>query len=701
MTVLFRWITVPATCFGIPAKFLICTLHIILCGKTLLHGQDIFTKEGIHIKEVWIPLSDGTRLAADLYLPKETEKPERLPVLLEYLPYRKDEGRGNRYPLFSYFVLRGYVVARVDIRGTGRSEGKLVDGEYSEQEQSDGEEVIAWLSEQNFSNGNVGMFGISWGGFNALHMAMRQPPALKAIISLMSTDDIYEDDVHFIDGMMHIDAYEIGQDLTNALPGAPDFIIDSAYFRNRFDTEPWLLKYKRQQNDGPFWNRASLNEDYTRIDVPSFIIGGWYDGYRDFVPRMLKNTDAPIKALLGPWNHTWPNWASPEPAMEWRDMAVRWFDHWLKDIDNGIMKNPKLYYFQRAYHEPGTNLTEIPGRWMQSESWPQTHDSLLYVQPNQTLATAAASFEHQLKYKPSVGIEASGSVMWWGDWAPDQTNADAQSLVYDSEPIKGEVAIIGFPEVVLQVSANAPAANWLVRLSDVAPDGKVTQITGAGFNGTHRNSSEKPEPLAIDSTYTLQIQLHATSWTFQKGHKIRLAINNAQWPMIWPTPYPMTTSLFSSSLLPSYVKLPLALPAAIPLKEPFQKPEIDPELPGYTSLASETLSGFAEVNEVKQDEKTMGTSVLATNSGSDQYPWGMVDYTESITHSVDDAKPALASVKSIYTITVKLNGRELVWSGELIFSSDVHHYYFDYTRRLQENGEFVRERNWTETIDRN
>ena len=222
---------------------------------------------GIEIREVWIPMPDGVRLAADLYMPADAAETDRFPVILEYLPYRKDEGRSHRFPFFSYFVRHGYIVARVDIRGTGRSQGKLVDGEYSEQEQQDGEQVIDWLSRQPFSTGKVAMMGISWGGFNALHLAMRRPPALKTIISLMSTDDIYEDDVHFMDGIMHIDAYEIGQDLANALPGAPDFVIDEAYFRDRFDTEPWLLKYKRHQTDGPFWDRASLNTDYGRIDA--------------------------------------------------------------------------------------------------------------------------------------------------------------------------------------------------------------------------------------------------------------------------------------------------------------------------------------------------------------------------------------------------------------------------------------------------
>ena len=275
----------------------------------------------IIIREVWIPMADGVRLAADLYMPGNLNEDDRLPVLLEYLPYRKDEHRKLRYPVFSYFVNRGYIVARVDIRGTGRSEGKLIEYEYTEQEQLDGEVVIDWLSKQDFSSGNVGMFGISWGGFNALHLAIRQPPALKAILAMMATDDIYEDDVHFIDGMMHVDAYEIGRDVKNIIPGAPDFTIDEDYFKHKFDTEPWLLKYKRHQRDGPFWDRASLNRDYSLLQTPVFLISGWYDGYRDSTPRILEHVDAPKKAIVGPWNHTFPHMATPPPGIEWREEA--------------------------------------------------------------------------------------------------------------------------------------------------------------------------------------------------------------------------------------------------------------------------------------------------------------------------------------------------------------------------------------------
>ncbi|HZN02939.1 MAG TPA: CocE/NonD family hydrolase, partial [Candidatus Polarisedimenticolia bacterium] len=195
---------------------------------------------GIAMREVRIPMPDGVRLAADLWMPADAaaKKPKRYPVLLEYLPYRKTESRGDRFGLYAYFVRRGYVVARVDIRGTGNSEGVLIPHEYSDIENQDGDAAIAWLARQAFSTGKVGMFGISWGGFNSIHMAMRNPPALGAIIAVDATDDLYQDDVHFMDGGIHVDSWEMSMDLANAMPGAPDYAIDDRLFADRFDQKP-------------------------------------------------------------------------------------------------------------------------------------------------------------------------------------------------------------------------------------------------------------------------------------------------------------------------------------------------------------------------------------------------------------------------------------------------------------------------------
>jgi hypothetical protein len=679
------------------------TALMLLLGVFFIQGQvtgqdQVVIAGNIQIKEVWIPLKDGTNLAVDLYMSVDMKQNEKLPVILEYLPYRKDESRSGRLGTFSYFVDHGYVVARVDMRGTGRSEGKLVDGEYSEQEQLDGEEIIDWLSRQDFSTGNIAMFGISWGGFNSLHMAMRHPPALKTIISCMSTDDIYEDDTHYMDGMNHIDAYELTMDLANILPGAPDFNIEGDYFKNRFETEPWLLKYKKQQADGPFWNRASLNEDYSLIDIPVFLVGGYYDGYRDIVPRMVQNADVPYKALLGPWNHTFPHNAYPEPAIEWREMVVRWLDHWLKGKDTGILEEPSVYYYQRDWHAPGLDLTNIPGRWYVSDQWPETNDSLLYLNQDHDLVATPEEFEHSLIYNPT-GADASGVAAWWGDWFPDQKNADAHSLVYDSELITDSFEIVGFPQVTLQTTADAPAANWLVRLSDVAPNGMVTHITGAGFNANHVESSEKPIQLIKDKIYTIKIDLHATSWTFQNGHRIRLSVNNSQWPMIWPSPYNMTTTIRSDDHGKSFLKLPVLINPT-PLAKPFSKPVAVPKLDGYKSIASETPSGYPETKEVVRNERTRTTTVFATNSGSYKYPWGVHHNVESITSKVSDDNPANASVQSTYVISVELENRTLKWTGILDFTSDEKTFFYRYKRILEENGKVIKEKEWEEDIPR-
>lgn len=661
------------------------------------------TFEGVTIREVQITMPDGIRLAADLYVPENLSSSERLPVLLEYLPYRKDEGRRNRFGLFHYFVKRGYIVARVDIRGTGNSEGKLIPYEYAEIEQRDGEVVIDWLSKQSFSNGNVGMFGISWGGFNAIHMAMRRPPALKTIISLMSTDDIYQDDVHFMDGMMHIDAYEIGQDLANSLPGAPAFKMDEDYFKNRFETTPWLLQYKKQQRDGPFWDRASLNADYSKINIPVFVIGGWYDGYRDAVFRMMEHMKTPVKALIGPWNHTFPNWADPPPAIEWRAEAVRWFDQFLKGKRTGILDEPLLAAFVRDWHPPGTSPTEIHGSWHRSNEWPASPEATktFFLGTGKELVEASPSQEtkQKLRYVPSAGPEAGGSVMWWGDWSPDQRAGDSLSLVFETDPLVEDVSILGFPQIHLTVSADAPHANWLVRLNDVAPDGQVTIVTGAGANGTHRESAERPSVIQEGKEFPLDIELHATSWIFRKGHRIRVAINNAQWPMIWPSPYRFTSSLYLGGPKGSHIVLPIITGTGLDGSD-FLLPEESPQLPGYASIAAGTNSGYAEVSGVVRDPKTGTVTVRLVNKDGTQYPWGRMFSDEEIVHKVNDKDPARASVESKYAIRAEVGTRLLLWEGILLFESDAKKFYYTYTRRVLENGALLRTRTWKETIRR-
>jgi predicted acyl esterase len=662
------------------------------------------THEGVEIKEVWIPMPDGVRLAASLFMPANREGTDAFPVLLEYLPYRKDESRKSRFALFSYFVARGYIVARVDIRGTGTSEGRLIEYEYADQEQEDGEVVIDWLSKQSWSTGEVGMFGLSWGAFNSIQMAMRNPPALKAIVAVQGTDDLYRDDVHFIDGMMHVDSYELGVDIANILPAPPDYVIDEAYFRDRFDTEPWLLKYKRQQHDGPFWNRASLDSDYSSIKVPTFVIGGWYDGYRDSVPRMLEKLEAPAKGVMGPWAHTWPNWPYPEPGIEWRHEAVRWFDHWLKGENTGIVDEPRFAVYVRQWHPPGVVET-VPGYWRWEDGWPieRTENTALYAQADHTLSEAepigGEGKTHRLRYVPTVGVEASGNVNWWGDFPWDQRGTDAYSLVYDSDPLEQDLEILGFPRAILHVSADAPLVNWIVRVSDIAPDGTVTQVAGAGMSGAHRKSSEEPESLVPGQLHRLEYDLHFTSWVFPEGHRIRLAVNNALWPMIWPTPFAMTTTLNVEGASASHIVLPVAPESDRP---DFLPPAENPELPGYSNLEfdDESVSGYAETRSIERIPLESKTRIVAAGASGSVHLGTKIKYSEEIVHEARDDDPARASVAGKTRYVVELEGRTVTVEGILSFTSDLEDFSYSYTRRVLENGKLVREKTWEEAIPR-
>ncbi len=678
---------------------LLLLFTILAATQSIANAAD--KPRGGEIREVFIPMPDGVQLAVDLYVPANLESDEKLPIIIEYNPYRKDEGRGSRFGLYQYFVENDYIVARIDIRGTGRSTGVVVQHEYTDQEQEDAEVAIDWLSKRPYSNGNIGMFGISWSGFNSIHLAMRNPPALKAIIAVDSADDLYEDDVHYMDGIMHVDAWEIDMDIANAQPASPDFIIDDAYYRDRFNTDPWMVQYKRQQRDGPFWNRASLNEDYASIKVPTYVIGGWYDGYRDSVPRMLENLKAPVKGMIGPWQHTFPNWGYPGKGIEWRAEAVRWFDHWLRDADNGIMDEPKFSVFVRNWHRPGTDAPEITGTWRYEDGWPikRAKSEVLYPSAAHTLSNKPEKpQEHKLKYKPTTGIVAGGPVMWFGDLAWDQQPADGQSMVYDSGTLEEDLEILGMPVANLQVSADAPHANWIVRLSDVAPDGQVSLVSAAGLNGTHRNSAENPEDLVPGQIYPLKIDMHFTSWVFPKGHRIRLAVNNALWPMLWPSPYPMTTSLHLGK------GTKLTLPVIPYEKRPaphYPEPVEYADYPGYGEGESETPSGYAEINTVERNYLTQTVKVHARDAGYSDYPWGRVHYLASIYHTTNDKDPAHTAVDAEYKYTWDLkDNRELVFQGLFNFHSDVDNFYYEFTRKLFENGTLVKERTWEESIPR-
>ena len=647
----------------------------------------------IRMESGWIPMKDGIRLAVTLYMPNGGKAGEKFPAVLEYHPYRKDDGTAQRdYELYSYFVRRGYVCARVDIRGFGNSEGVPTDREYSEQEQLDGLQIISWLAHQPWSNGNVGMMGISWSGFNSLQMAMRHAPELKAIIAVDATAELFHDDVHYMDGMAHVDEFELNMDMAPGMTGAPDYTLDEKVLGPRFDAPPWSLLYLKHQHDGPFWR--SPVRPYSEIRIPCFIIGGLLDGYRDSITDMLQQTKAPLKAIVGPWNHTFPHDAVPGPEIEWRAEAVRWWDYWLKGRDTGVLNDPRLVIYMQHWHPPDPNLPNVPGEWRREDSWPprDVRDTVFFPQPNHTLQnTAPATEVHQLKYVPSIGVEAG---FWWGELLSDPRPVDAFSLVYDSAPLREDVAILGRPRALLKASATAPLADWFARLSDVAPDGTVTQITGAGINGAQRESMTERRALEPGRVYPLDIAMHLTSWVFPKGHRIRLAVSNALWPMILPTPYSMTTSLElggdgSRLILPVVPVKGTPAPAFQPPQPAEQRPDI--KSIGYPWPGEWTL---------ERDEANQKATVRWKGKAETDYPWGKeIDY-ENLVYDVDDAHPETSAVHGEAESIFTLKGRELRWRGHLSVTTDQKNFYYKYTRELLKDGRMVKQQTWEETIPR-
>ena len=648
------------------------------------------------IENNWLTLKDGVRLSVTYYRPTPRSQGEKFPVLFEFLPYRKDDsGYAHTYSQFTYFVRRGYIMVRADIRGTGSSEGAVPDREYSEQELDDACDVIDQLSKLPDSNGRVGMWGKSWGGFNSIQVAMRQPPALKAILATEATDDLFHDDVHHMDGAFHCDQFMPSMDNTNTYPKSPNYPLDEAYFRDRFNHYPWFLTYTKNQLDGEFWRKNSLRWQYDKIRIPCYLIGGLLDGYRDSIPRMLENMKVPIRAALGPYKHDWPDNGVPGPNYEWRHEAVRWWDYWLKDKDTGIMDDAPLALFMREGHGPDAALEITPGHWI-SEVWPipgttwQKHFPSEYRQlQNQPGKQTAES----LRYVPSYGVQTG---LWWGEPTGDIRPDDAGSLVFDGPPVEKSFEIAGFPRVRLRISADAPLAHWVARLEDVQPDGSVSLVTGMLLNGSQRNSRLKPEALVPGKVYDLEFEMHFTTWTFKPGHRIRLALSNSLFPMTWPTPYPMTTKLYLGG---ENTRLELPMIPSVQRKVPaFRTPEPRERRTEVRHLGSAPWpQGFYEW---KRDLWTTKTSVEWKGYEDSEIDGRRYHSWERNYYETNDEKPAESRFSGEAGHRINLEGRTIEFKTTLDVQSDEKNFHVTVTRFIYENAELLRQREWKETVPR-
>jgi putative CocE/NonD family hydrolase len=539
------------------------------------------------IDNTWIPLADGCRLAATIWLP-EVAGDHPVPAILEYLPYRKDDSRAVRDSTYHpYFAGHGYASIRVDMRGTGASDGILLD-EYLPQEQDDALEVLAWIAAQPWCTGDAGIIGISWGGFNGLQIAARRPPQLKAVISACSTDDRYADDVHYRGGcLLTTDALAWASHMfaMNGLPPDPELVGErwrDMWLDRLGHTPPYVEAWMSHQTRDAFWQQGSVCENYSDITCAVYAVGGWADAYTNAIPRLLEGLPGPRKGLIGPWSHNYPHAGVPGPAIGFLQECLRWWDYWLKGIDTGIMDEPMLRVWVQDSVRPSPFYGERPGRWVAETGWPAPGLETRTYWLNEHSLEDAPGAEKRITYRASqLGGFAAGVWCPYGHAADlpfDQRAEDGLSLTFDSPPLEEAMEVVGYPEVTLSVAADQPNALLAVRLCDVAATGASLLVSRGFLNLTHRDGHTDPQPLEPGQRYTVTLRLDLLAHRLPAGHRWRVTVSPAHWPMAWPSPKPVTLSLFTGA--GSQLRLPVRAPK--PEDEqlaPFGLPEVSQSIP--------------------------------------------------------------------------------------------------------------------------
>ncbi|MEX2649802.1 MAG: CocE/NonD family hydrolase [Alphaproteobacteria bacterium] len=527
-----------------------------------------FPRKVHELETVWIPMSDGIRLAARVWLPEDAER-DPVPAILEYIPYRRRDGtRLGDDPMHGYWAGHGYACVRLDIRGSGDSEGVIHD-EYTKQEHDDAIEAIAWLSRQPWCSGTVGMIGISWGGFNALQVAARRPPALKAIITACSTDDRYADDIHYMGGALLNDNLNWGSAFFAIMARPPDgHVVGNAWramWQQRLGAvRPYFESWLRHPHRDGTWQHGSVCEDWGAIECAVMAVGGWADGYSNAVFRLLANLRAPRLGIVGPWGHRYPYDGVPGPAIGFLQEGLRWWDHWLKGNATGIMAEPMLRAYVQDGIAPAPHYDERPGRWVAEPQWPSPHAAprTYHLNGDGLGERAGAEVERVVASPQTTGLAG-------GEWCPyglgglspelpsDQREDDGKSLVFDSAPLTERLEILGAPVVELVIAANKPVANAIVRMCDVAPDGASTRVSFGVLNLTHRAGHARPRKLRPGKAEKVRVWLNDIGHAFAPGHRIRIALSTSYWPMVWPAPEPVSLTVTAGA---SRLELPVRAP---------------------------------------------------------------------------------------------------------------------------------------------
>lgn len=661
------------------------------------------------IENTWIPMPDGTRLAARMWIPEKAGR-KPVPAIFEYIPYRKRDFKRIRDEInHQYFAGYGYACVRVDIRGSGDSEGVLTD-EYLEQELSDGENIIRWISEQRWCNGKVGIIGISWGGFNGLQLAARQPEALKAVITVCSTDDRYKDDVHYMGGCMLGDnlSWASAMFAKNSLPPDPEIVGDQwkGMWRQRLEGSGlWLEKWLRHQSRDDYWKHGSICEDYSKIKIPVLAASGWADGYTNAVFRLMENLNVPRMGLVGPWSHKYPNMGIPGPAIGFLQESIRWWDQWLNDEETGIMDEPMLRAWMQESMPPSTQYKDRPGYWVGLNEWPSPiiENKTFVLQQDHLLRDQLLSKQEQQVSSPMLVRSPLRLGLFAGKWcsynAPpdlpgDQREEDGGALVFQGEILTEALEVLGATSVELMLESDEPVAYVAVRLSDVSPDGKATRVTYGIKNLAHRNGHEQPEPLEPGKKYNINLQLNEIAHVFPKGHRFRISLSTSYWPLAWTPPEIATLQLYPEQ---SKVHLPVKTQKGI---TNLKFPEPQGAQPASTvKLLRNGDEKWQVFRDLVDDKSTLWVLKDSGTQKIEEINLTMSDFSEEKYSIVNDDLTTVRGETKTQTF-LERDRWKIRTKTHTILTSDKEYFYIQATLDAYEGEARIFSKNWHEKIPR-
>lgn len=639
-------------------------------------------------RRVFVEMGDGVRIALTVYQP-DADGDGPFPAVVESLPYRKDDDCTARdWSTYAYLAKHGIAGVRVDIRGTGASNG-IIENEYTGQEQADTLEVMRWLAAQDWCTGDLGMWGISWGGFSSLQTAMLQPPELKAIAPMHATHDRFASDVHYTGGSLHaaeqVD-WPTSMVALNGLPPDPDIVGDVWFeeWMERLEGTPqWPFEWLHHQKRDLYWLHGSPCADYGAIQCPTLLIGGWIDGYVDGMLALAEHLTCPTRTVIGPWGHYRPATGVPGPTLDHLDLMTRWFAHHLRGDQNGIMELPQLAVYVRT--GPPYDGVRAAGYWRAETSWPPADGS--------TLAFRLEDLEHdELTWQGPQWV--GGHAPAWdraGIGSLDSSLDDDASLCFETAPMEEPIEILGYPEVEVTVTSDRAVGLVAARLLTVSPSGEAHLICRGNRNLAFPDDLSFPVAVEPGKSVTACFPLLAASAVIPRGWRLRLALAGADFPVVWPP-----GERFAVTIDPSASRLLLPVVPPRNSTQDLEWQESAPPPPAPTMATSSdrawTISHEGDTTRFRRDiESREEQPERADLIYDSQQSWEVV---------VGDDDPATTRVWSQNEIHLERPGWSVGTVGALEMTADAHSFYLTVELKAMHDGSLIWERRWSDQIPR-